>query len=279
MNRLIALGLLVWGALAQAGAVEPGAAPASRGPLCPKSSPEDIVRSYRLVWGPVSEERGIGRKESCAIMDRLLRHGAACGLPPPPAEVSGAFLKCPSREATFALVSFLTGRDRVRSACREYFRAAWRDNGLFDEDSFCAAILAAAQAGGLGDVCPQLGKYLPPGVQGSLSGCRKQFPYQEKDCGKKKECRDIFALNAALQAQRPEACPEGYKALCARKTRGKKDPAPLCDKARKDLQDVYCALYEKAHQRTRGQIGMTDAQLKAVDEANREIKGRERSSR
>ena len=40
--------------------------------FCGASSPADIIRSYGQVWGPISEQRGIDRKESQAIEDALI---------------------------------------------------------------------------------------------------------------------------------------------------------------------------------------------------------------
>lgn len=248
-------------------------------PKCPKNSPEEIGRSYGITWGPVSDRRGIGKEDSCAIMEGLVHYSAACGAPSPlPIDGWKLFHQCPARKTTFGFLQFLAGQTKDPGACRDYFRAVWtRHFRIFSETTFCGvAAQTASTQGRLGDVCPQLEKHLPPGVEGPSSLCLKYFPRGAGDCQKEGACLETLAVDRALRAGQPKTCPEGYLSLCQRKAKQESDPSQRCEKARKDIQGLYCGQYNKAFKRTRGQIGMSDADLKKVDQANQEIQKRRR---
>ena len=248
------------------------------GPEC-TSSPEKIGRAYELTWGPVSDQRGIDKEGSCAIMEGLVHYSAACAAPSPlPLDSWKLFHHCPARKTTFGFLQFLTGQTKDPNACRDYFRAVWtRDFRIFSETTFCgvAAKTASAQ-GGLGAVCPQLEKHLPPGIEGPSPLCLKYFPRDAGDCANDGACLETLAVDRALRAGRPKTCPDNYKSLCGGKAKPESAPSKRCEKARKDIQKLYCAQYGKTFRRTRGQIGMTDVDLKSVDRSNREIRKRRR---
>ena len=282
--------LIVAASMAQAGYAADAATP------CPAHNLEEIVRSYGRIWGEVSTQRGIGHEESGKIVTGLVNayscqasqvnqpalcsnlgsiQTEAAGLASAVCRERADAKSSDRRRVRFGFISFMLGK-ADRSVCRStYALLSQREKPPFSEDAFCDAALAAGKAKGFASLCASL-----MGKGWSAVECRENFPALQSECRGSAEdradCSDMLQVYRAVDAGDLSQCPKSYASVC----RSKKSPAESTDCPALEQRTVkdYCALYRKAWARTGGAIGMTDADVKGVQDLNRKIREQKSSA-
>lgn len=246
-------------------------------PGCPTSTPEEIVGSYRRLWGPANL-RGIEGQESEPIEDQLVSYYACLAAADRRADVCARLGTVMYRGAEdeslagqcrllFVELTFfqqLLNKLVDPETCRNYFAARGLADSPIQREEFCSAAEAGYPA-----ICPKLAGSIP--LTGENS-CHWVLPEAASDCAAGDSyCLQAYGIYRALSSRDPKTCPKEIRGVCeAFLSQG--TALAACDNAAGRLRKLYCKSYQEAYKRSRGQIGMTDEDLKRQDELNKKLR-------